>query len=94
MGFNEGAQFFNRGRSGHPVRQESDGALQGLVHLLAGGQSDEELKRLKWLACGTLVAESNILEIKRSHASSNMTRVETSLCSEVLHHLCAHAISS
>ena len=62
-GFNEGAQFFNWGGSSHLVRQ--DGALQSLVHLLAGWQSDEELKRLMWLACGALVVKSNILEIIR-----------------------------
>ena len=44
----------------HPVRK--DGALQGLVHLLAGWQSDQELKRLRWLARGALVVESDILE--------------------------------
>ena len=41
-----------------PVRQ--DGALLGLVHWLAGWQFDEELKTLKWLAYGALVAESYI----------------------------------
>ena len=60
-GFNEGAQFFNRGRSSHPVRQ--DGALQSLVHLLEGWQSDQEQKRLRWLARGALVVESDSLEI-------------------------------
>ena len=45
-------------------------------------QSDKELKTLKWLAYGALEAESNILEIKGSHASSNRTQVGTSLHSE------------
>ena len=44
-----------------PVRQ--DGVLQGLLHLLAGWESDQELKRLKWLARGALVVKSDILEI-------------------------------
>ena len=44
----------------HPDRQ--DGALQGLVHLLAGWQSDQEQKRLRWLARGAVVVESDILE--------------------------------
>ena len=56
--------IFNWGRASHPVKQ--DGALQGLVHLLAGWQSDEELKRLKWLARDALVAKSDILEIREA----------------------------
>ena len=44
------------------VRQ--DGALYT-------GEQIGNLKTLKWLACGALVAESDILEILGSHPSSN-----------------------
>ena len=52
-----------------PIKQ--GGVLQGLVHLLAGWQSDQELRGLRRLACSTLVVKSDILEIWGSHTSSN-----------------------
>ena len=59
------AHNFSIGVDGdHPVRK--DGTLQGLVHLLAGWQSDQELKRLRWLAHGALIIESDILEIREA----------------------------
>ena len=51
----------------------------GSLHGDEARQSDEGLKTLKWLACDALVAESDILEIYRSHASSNGTQVGNSL---------------
>ena len=46
-----------------PVRQ--DGVLQGPCTLASRLQSDQELRGLRRLVCGALVAENDILEIQR-----------------------------